>query len=238
MNCYGTDETMYFDRECPECGSLIDKDWICCPYCGHEVPPKAEGQQERPEVPAASDRLTTDSPKGNYQKALNLFYAKEDGDDRWVWIRESGDPPKFEDLSLCDFIRRVWKALMPEGELNLTDDDEELGEQMHELLFDGPYELSGALALLYTMGWAMAELREKLKAFEDATEILDHLMGQRGREGICPVCGAEIEYEGDQEIVDNGTVVGFTCPKCGTTGIAGYDLVFDAYYDVQKGDGA
>lgn len=56
-------------------------------------------------------------------------------------------------------------------------------------------------------------------------------------DGICPVCGAKIEYCGDQEIADDGTLVSFSCPQCGAHGKAGYDLVFDAYYDVQKGDG-
>ena len=56
------------------------------------------------------------------------------------------------------------------------------------------------------------------------------------QEDRCPVCGAEIEYDGDQEIVDDGTIVGFSCPVCGAHGKAGYNLVFDAYYDVQKGD--
>lgn len=65
-------------------------------------------------------------------------------------------------------------------------------------------------------------------------EVIDRIEGDDGR---CPLCGAEIEYEGDQEIVDDCSMVSFTCPHCGASGKAGYDLMFDAYYDVEKGDG-
>lgn len=78
----------------------------------------------------------------------------------------------------------------------------------------------------YKDGWCLR--MEKTAPEEPVGDLEDH----------CPVCGAEIEYGGDQEIVDNGTVVSFSCPKCGAHGKAGYDLVFDAYYDVQKGDEA
>lgn len=56
-------------------------------------------------------------------------------------------------------------------------------------------------------------------------------------EDICPLCGAEIEYQGDQELDDSGSVVSWECPKCGATGKAGYNLVFDAHYQVCDANG-
>lgn len=56
-------------------------------------------------------------------------------------------------------------------------------------------------------------------------------------DGICPNCGAEIEYEGSYEHDDSGATLQFRCPKCGVSGTVGYNLVFDAYHNVQDKDG-
>lgn len=56
------------------------------------------------------------------------------------------------------------------------------------------------------------------------------------KEGICPICGGELEYEGDEPI-DDGGVYEWTCPSCGATGKEGYDKVFDRHYDVLDGEG-
>ena len=55
-------------------------------------------------------------------------------------------------------------------------------------------------------------------------------------EGICPICGGELEY-GDDEPLDNGGVYDWTCSSCGATGKEGYSKVFDRHYDVRDGDG-
>lgn len=51
-------------------------------------------------------------------------------------------------------------------------------------------------------------------------------------DGICPVCGAEINYLGDNQVDDEGTSVSWECPECGTSGKSGYTSVFDRHYDV------
>lgn len=55
-------------------------------------------------------------------------------------------------------------------------------------------------------------------------------------EGLCPICGGELEYEGDEPL-DDGGVYEWTCPGCGATGKEGYNKVFDQHYDVHDGDG-
>ncbi len=56
-------------------------------------------------------------------------------------------------------------------------------------------------------------------------------------DGICPCCGAEIEYDGPYDHDDDGATLPFYCPKCGASGKAGYTFVFDGYYKVQDKDG-
>lgn len=57
------------------------------------------------------------------------------------------------------------------------------------------------------------------------------------QKGICPVCGAKIEYEGNEQMEDGG-VYPWTCPSCGASGEEGYDEVFDGHhYNVVDADG-
>lgn len=51
-------------------------------------------------------------------------------------------------------------------------------------------------------------------------------------EGICPLCGAEIEYNGSHDIDDDGGTIPWECPNCEATGKEGYNRVFDRHYDV------
>lgn len=56
-------------------------------------------------------------------------------------------------------------------------------------------------------------------------------------EGVCPQCGAQLEY-GERESVDEGGVYFWQCPKCGATGREGYSEVFDGHhYCVRDKDG-
>lgn len=57
------------------------------------------------------------------------------------------------------------------------------------------------------------------------------------KEGICPVCGGELEYRGI-EVGDDGGVEHCECRECGATGDQGYDEVFDGHhYNVRDADG-
>lgn len=107
------------------------------------------------------DRLTTDNPRGNLEVALNMFYAK-DGE---TWVRGGGPGPEYKDVSLFSFTRNLIKAHIPGADI--PDDDNELSVMMCEWLFDDVDSAEGTIATLYTAAWAYAELRHKLKAYED-----------------------------------------------------------------------
>lgn len=57
------------------------------------------------------------------------------------------------------------------------------------------------------------------------------------KDGICPLCGSDIEYEGAYDHDDDGATLDWTCPNCGATGKAGYTFVFDQHYKVQDANG-
>ena len=106
-------------------------------------------------------RLTTDNPTDNIEASLNLFYVR-DGD---AFIRGGGDAPDYADISVTDFIRKTARTLCPD--MLLPESAEEISFAMAEYLFDGYEDPSGLVALLYTAAWSYAELRERLKAYED-----------------------------------------------------------------------
>ena len=107
------------------------------------------------------NKLVTDTPEDNIQAALNLFYIK----DGWTWVRGGGQAPGYPDVSLCDYVRDIIKEHIPDTEI--PDNDDDLSMMMDEWLFDGPITTEGVVAMLCTAGWAFAELRHRLKAYED-----------------------------------------------------------------------
>lgn len=54
---------------------------------------------------------------------------------------------------------------------------------------------------------------------------------------ICPVCGEYVDYNGDQEIVDDNTVVSWHCPRCGCDGKQGSRIIFENHFEVYTSDG-
>ena len=112
-------------------------------------------------------RLTTDAPKNNLESALNLFYAK-DGE---AWVLRGGSEPAYADVTLFDYIRSaILNTLGPKAPI-LYLDDEEVGNVLSEgWLFYGNKTVEGIIATLYTAGWVAAELRARLKMYEDREE--------------------------------------------------------------------
>lgn len=134
------------------------------------------------------NRLTTEKPKNNVENTLNLFYIK----DKETWIRGGGLPPEYKDDTLDNFMRRQIKARLP---IDAPEDWREFSCMMAEWLFDDPESETGLLALLYAAAWGFAEIRERLKRYEDTgamPNVLEDLL-----EGL-----TRIEKLGGWDLVD------------------------------------
>lgn len=106
-------------------------------------------------------RLTTDTPQGNLEQALNLFYAK-DGE---TWVRGYGE--NGADISLTDLMRELMESYTEPVVPPKTMSDEDVMFAMMDWLYGGTESIEGVLGLLYLAGWVCAELRECLKRIED-----------------------------------------------------------------------
>lgn len=106
-------------------------------------------------------RLTSNTPQGNLEQSLNLFYAK-DGE---TWVRGYGEHGA--DITLLDLTRKLIRQYAQPDEVPETMSDEDVMFAMADWLYDGTDSMEGVLALLYLAGWVCAELRECLKRFED-----------------------------------------------------------------------
>lgn len=105
------------------------------------------------------NRLTTDDEK-SIMYHLNTFYAKN-GE---VWVRNGGPYPDFQDVTLVQWIR---SASSKHG-LNFTaEDPEDLGDEMYDALQDGDETVEGIIALMHEAAVQAAEMRGRLKPFED-----------------------------------------------------------------------
>lgn len=108
-------------------------------------------------------RLTSDNTleMSMTELALNQVFVR----DGWAWYRKAPE----DEYSVCDLIRSaaakgLWQDSI-ELDPNLTDG--ELGDVMLDWLQFGEEEPEGILAILYRALWAMAEVRERLKLYED-----------------------------------------------------------------------
>ena len=125
------------------------------------------------------ERLTTNknvADMGMYELAHNCCYIAEDGTGRYRDYEM--------DMDERDFARNLTTTLLGE---DLPLQDESFDEEMIEDLGIDPFaDVRGLIALFYRNMWAMAELREKLKNYEDAEE--------QGRYIKLPEKSEETEY--------------------------------------------
>ena len=113
-------------------------------------------------------RLTTDNPVDNFQTALNFTDVSEDG---WVWLRQP-------EMALTEYARQLVKG--HGSSIDLGCNDMELSESLTDHLFDDPKQsIDGLIAEHYTILWAYATLREKLKWYEDAGRSEYHPAGDQ-----------------------------------------------------------
>lgn len=116
-----------------------------------------KGEQMDKQKIKSVPRLTTDNPVNNFQTALNFTDVSEDG---WVWLRQP-------EMALTEYARQLVKG--HGSSIDLGCNDMELSESLTDHLFDDPKQsIDGLIAEHYTILWAYATLREKLKWYEDA----------------------------------------------------------------------
>lgn len=100
--------------------------------------------------------IVTDNPDTNVSTALNLFFVRN-GE---AYVRGYGE--NGEDISLIDFVKRI-------AEQQKIPIPYEISEYLTDCLLDNePESKEGLLALFYTAGWAFAEIRERLKEYEES----------------------------------------------------------------------
>lgn len=98
----------------------------------------------------------TDTLDSNFITALNLFFVRN-GE---TYVRGYGENGK--DISLIDFVKRIANQQMISIPYEISD-------YLTDCLFDNePESKEGLLALFYTAAWAFAEIRERLKEYEES----------------------------------------------------------------------
>lgn len=109
------------------------------------------------------ERLTTNknvSEMGMFKLALNCCCITQDGNTRY---RDYA-----KDIDARDFARVITENFAKDV---LPLNDESFDEEMMEnLMYDPLTDINALIAVFYRNMWAMAELREKLKRYEDAEE--------------------------------------------------------------------
>lgn len=109
------------------------------------------------------ERLTTNkkaTDMGMTELALNCCYIAEDGTGRYRDYEM--------DMDERDFARNLMTTLAVE---DLPLEEEPFDEEMMDNIMIDPFaDVRGLIALFYRNMWAMSELREALKRYEDAEE--------------------------------------------------------------------
>lgn len=144
-------------------------------------------------------------PQGAGQNAVVAFPVKagdgclivvaEQSLDYWQYVRGYGPAPDFEDARLYDMARDLLRKYSPETLDNVDlSDDNELSCAVSEMLFDGTDTMEGVIALLYTMAWAFAETRERLRMYEETRlsplDLKDRLIAPFQNDMFAMVWGA------------------------------------------------
>lgn len=105
------------------------------------------------------ERLTTDKPVGEMsmlELAHNCCYIDEDRNARYRDYEM--------DIDARDFVRKIAEAY----DYELSEDNREFDDELSgELMYDPTECIEGLITLFYRSLWAMAELRERLKSYED-----------------------------------------------------------------------
>ncbi len=105
------------------------------------------------------ERLTTDTPSGNFETMMNFVYGK----DGWAYIRHDGE---HEDIMLTDWAKRQCKLHGCDEVLEETPED--IDQRLCECMMEAPV---CPIALAYCFASQAVHLRSRLKMHEDAMPI-------------------------------------------------------------------
>ena len=127
------------------------------------------------------ERLTTDkdvSEMGMFELAHNSCYIKD-------------GKARYRDYNLDIGARELTRKLLKDhaGEDDAFVCNEDFDEWMVDYLKDGMDSIEGLIALFYRNLWAMADLRERLKVYEDGEEKISDSMTAENIEN-CNSCDA------------------------------------------------
>lgn len=119
------------------------------------------------------ERLTTNkdaADMGMYELAHNSCYCGEDGNARYRDYESDIDAREFARGLMVKY--GIWQSFEDTNTIANTEmiDDDVFDETMINYLMECPENIEGLIALFYRNLWAMADLRERLKAYEDAEE--------------------------------------------------------------------
>lgn len=137
------------------------------------------------------ERLTSNkaiSDMSMIELAYNSCYADNDGNARY---RNYG-----LDIDSRKFVRSLIKDICEDDLSDMT--DEEFDEYMSEMLSIEPDSQIGLLALFYRNLWAMADLRERLKYYEDL-ELDEYIEQGRLLKLPCSIGDNTLNNESDLE---------------------------------------
>lgn len=123
------------------------------------------------------------------------------------------------------------KSLLSDGCPEISEDL--LADELKTAVSETAVLLAGApFDVLY------AFIQRKVSPFEDPDgSRIPFLHECNDEEDTCPLCGADVEFDGFKEDDDMGCTRGWTCPECGATGASGYDECFVRHYNVCDADG-
>lgn len=105
------------------------------------------------------DRLTTDTPSGNFETMLNFVYGK----DGWAYIRHDGER---EDVMLTDWAKR--QCLLRGCDEVLAETAEDIDQRLCDCMMEAPI---CPIALAYCFASQAVHLRSRLKMYEDAVPL-------------------------------------------------------------------
>ncbi len=147
---------------------------------------------------------------------------------------------KFEEFDMLARGSRPWlllamDLLMENGRKSIQSTDQtELASQLRSDA--GNFIVGNMLAEIVDTAKKLAQLRTcKLLEYVKRSGLEFERPGAP-EPGVCPVCGADIEYN-DTMLFEDEDYTMWRCPDCGAAGKAVYKKEFHRYSDVIDGDG-